>query len=40
MPTGTAWAVYPGRKLMPAKTRAFVDMLQVALRACSGRPVV
>ena len=32
LPTSTAWAVYPGRKLMPAKTRAFVDMLQVALR--------
>lgn len=40
MPTSTAWAVYPGRKLMPAKTRAFVDMLQVALRGCSERPVV
>lgn len=40
LPTSTAWAVYPGRKLMPAKTRAFVDMLQVALRGCSGRPVV
>jgi DNA-binding transcriptional LysR family regulator len=40
LPTSTAWAVYPGRKLMPVKTRAFVDMLQVALRGCSGRPVV
>lgn len=40
LPTSTAWAVYPGRKLMPAKTRAFVDMLQVALRGCSERPVV
>ncbi|MDO9482563.1 MAG: LysR family transcriptional regulator [Hydrogenophaga sp.] len=36
LPTSTAWAVYPGRKLMPAKTRAFVDMLQAALRHCSG----
>jgi DNA-binding transcriptional LysR family regulator len=35
LPTSTAWAVYPGRKLMPAKTRAFVDMLQVALGGCS-----
>lgn len=35
LPSGTAWAVYPGRKLMPAKTRAFVDMLQVALQGCS-----
>ena len=31
LPSSTAWAVYPGRKLMPAKTRALVDMLQVAL---------
>lgn len=31
LPSTTAWAVYPGRKLMPAKTRAFVDMLQRAL---------
>lgn len=31
LPTSTAWAVYPGRKLMPAKTRAFVDMLHMAL---------
>lgn len=40
LPTSTAWAVYPGRKLMPAKTRAFVDMLQMALRGCSEPPVV
>ncbi|UJW83568.1 LysR family transcriptional regulator [Hydrogenophaga sp. SL48] len=39
LPTSTAWAVYPGRKLMPAKTRAFVDMLQVALRGCSEPPL-
>lgn len=38
LPSSTAWAVYPGRKLMPAKTRAFVDMLQVALRGCSEQP--
>jgi len=31
LPSSTAWAVYPGRKLMPPKTRALVDMLQVAL---------
>ncbi|MDO9146795.1 MAG: LysR family transcriptional regulator [Hydrogenophaga sp.] len=31
LPSSTAWAVYPGRKLMPAKTRAFVDMLHMAL---------
>lgn len=30
-PTATAWAVFPGRKLMPTKTRAFIDMLRIAL---------
>lgn len=32
LPANTAWAVFPGRKLMPAKTRAFIDMLLVALQ--------
>jgi DNA-binding transcriptional LysR family regulator len=27
MPAATGWAVFPGRRLMPAKTRAFLDML-------------
>ena len=31
LPSHTAWAVFPGRRLMPAKTRAFIDMLQMAL---------
>ena len=31
LPSETVSAVFPGRKLMPAKTRAFIDMLQVAL---------
>lgn len=31
LPGATAWAVFPGRKLMPAKTRVFVDMLQTSL---------
>jgi DNA-binding transcriptional LysR family regulator len=31
LPTTTAWAVFPGRRLMPAKTRAFLDMLSTAL---------
>lgn len=31
MPSHTAWAVFPGRRLMPAKTRAFIDMLEAAL---------
>lgn len=30
-PSHTAWAVFPGRKLMPTKTRAFIDMLRTAL---------
>lgn len=30
-PEHTAWAVFPERRLMPAKTRAFIDMLVVAL---------
>ncbi len=30
-PVVTAWAVFPGRRLMPAKTRAFLDMLDAAL---------
>ncbi|WP_342131559.1 LysR family transcriptional regulator [Hydrogenophaga sp. OTU3427] len=31
LPSQTASAVFPGRKLMPAKTRVFIDMLQAAL---------
>lgn len=31
LPSTTAWAVFPGRRLMPAKTRAFLDMLSTAL---------
>lgn len=31
LPSHAAWAVFPGRKLMPTKTRAFIDMLRVAL---------
>jgi DNA-binding transcriptional LysR family regulator len=27
-PQVTGWAVFPGRRLMPAKTRAFLDMLE------------
>ncbi|WP_432377332.1 LysR substrate-binding domain-containing protein [Duganella sp. P38] len=29
-PTVTGWAVFPGRRLMPAKTRVFLDMLEGA----------
>jgi DNA-binding transcriptional LysR family regulator len=28
-PTVTGWAVFPGRRLMPAKTRVFLDMLEM-----------
>jgi DNA-binding transcriptional LysR family regulator len=28
LPKVTAWAVFPGRRLMPAKTRVFIDMLK------------
>ena len=31
LPSITAWAVFPGRRLMPTKTRAFIDLLQKAL---------
>jgi DNA-binding transcriptional LysR family regulator len=31
----TAWAVFPGRRLMPTKTRAFIDALVQALQPCS-----
>lgn len=31
----TVWAVMPGRKLLPARTRVFVDALITALFACS-----
>ena len=33
VPAHTAWAVFPGRRLMPTKTRAFIDMLEAALAA-------
>lgn len=28
LPVVTGWAVFPGRRLMPAKTRAFLDMME------------
>lgn len=31
LPFHPVWVVFPGRKLMPAKTRVFVDMLQAML---------
>lgn len=35
LPSHGAWAVFPGRKLMPAKTRVFIDTLQTALAGAS-----
>lgn len=32
LPEVNVWAVFPGRRLLPAKTRAFIDMLVVALK--------
>ncbi|MCF7979940.1 MAG: hypothetical protein K9L82_18420 [Chromatiaceae bacterium] len=31
LPSAVVWAVFPGRRLMPAKTRAFLEMLQTVL---------
>ena len=36
LPDHAAWAVFPGRRLMPAKTRAFIDLLQSTLAAAPG----
>lgn len=36
LPAQTAWAVFPGRRLMPAKTRTFIDMLEATLSAAPG----
>ncbi len=35
LPAVTGWAVFPGRRLMPAKTRAFLDMLVTLCSAAS-----
>lgn len=35
LPAATAWAVFPGRRLMPARTRVFIDMLAQALAPCA-----
>ena len=34
LPDADCWAVFPGRRLMPAKTRAFIDMLATSMSAC------
>jgi DNA-binding transcriptional LysR family regulator len=28
LPVSVGWAVFPGRRLMPAKTRAFLDLME------------
>ena len=35
LPDADCWAVFPGRRLMPAKTRAFIDMLSTTMSVCS-----
>jgi DNA-binding transcriptional LysR family regulator len=39
LPAHPAWAVFPGRRLMPAKTRAFIEMLDTALGNSAGLAV-
>jgi DNA-binding transcriptional LysR family regulator len=38
LPLGVAWAVFPERRLMPAKTRVFVDTLTRAFETCQEDP--
>jgi DNA-binding transcriptional LysR family regulator len=38
LPPSTGWAVFPGRRLMPAKTRAFLDMMEEMLGAEVAKP--
>lgn len=38
LPTASGWAVFPGRRLMPAKTRAFLDLMEEACRERDHRP--
>jgi DNA-binding transcriptional LysR family regulator len=35
LPDAQCWAVFPSRRLMPAKTRAFIDMMARTMSACS-----
>ena len=37
MPPVTGWAVFPGRRLMPAKTRAFLDLMEARCSASGER---
>lgn len=38
MPATNGWAVFPSRKLMPAKTRAFLDMMEQACTSAGHSP--
>jgi DNA-binding transcriptional LysR family regulator len=38
LPTSNGWAVFPGRRLMPAKTRAFLDMMEEMYGAQAPKP--
>ena len=38
LPSARGWAVFPGRRLMPAKTRAFLDMMEAACTERGQRP--
>lgn len=37
LPEVTAWAVFPGRRLMPARTRVFLDAMQAACGGHDGK---
>jgi DNA-binding transcriptional LysR family regulator len=34
LPDAECWAVFPGQRLMPAKTRVFIDMLSKTMQRC------
>ncbi len=36
LPDSVGWAVFPGRRLMPAKTRVFLDMMEEMFSASAG----
>ena len=39
LPTVFAWAVFPGRRLMPASTRVFLDALQAKFSGAEGATI-
>ncbi len=38
LPPVACWAVFPGRRLMPLRTRVFLEAVAEALSACPGQP--